>query len=415
MKEFGKTGKSKKTSKAAIIAATATVLAMLIAGCSGKPPEDGASGITSPSPLADYPEASGSSEGLPSGEEKGTPSEPSGASQEPAATPSKEAAPYEIAAEGLDIPWSIAFDGDVIYISERKGGIVKVENGGGGMTRMSVRLEEAVHHEAEGGFLGFVLSPDFPSTQTAFAYHTYRSGGKTLNRIVELKLEGAEWVEQKALLEGIPGSLYHNGGRLEFGPDGLLYATTGDATQTSLSQDKESLAGKILRLNLDGSIPPDNPSSSSYMYSYGHRNPQGLAWTSDGTMYSSEHGPSGSPGGHDEVNRITPGANYGWPELIGDQTRPGMVPPLYHTGDEAIAPSGTIVDGEGRLLIATLAGEGIYRYTPSTGEMEKWHEGEGRIRDLHLKEGRLYFITNNRDGRGNPLQEDDRLIVMDYS
>lgn len=394
-------------------AATATVLAMLIAGCSGTISNEGASGTATSSSQGGSPAASESNGGVPPEEENSPSGESAEASQEPAASPPDAVEPYRVAAEGLDIPWSLAFDGDVIYISEREGSIVKVDNGV--MTRSSVRLEEAVHHEAEGGFLGFVLSPDFASTQTAFAYHTYRSGGTTLNRIVELKLEGSEWVEQKALLEGIPGSLYHNGGRLELGPDGLLYATTGDATQTSLSQDKASLAGKILRLNLDGSIPADNPTPSSYVYSYGHRNPQGVAWTSDGTMYSSEHGPSGRPGGHDEINLITPGANYGWPELIGDQTRKGMVPPLYHTGDEAIAPSGTIVDEEGKLLIAALVGEGIYRYTPSTGEMEKWHEGEGRIRDLHLKDGRLYFITNNRDGRGNPLQEDDRLIVMDYS
>ncbi|MHA7967279.1 PQQ-dependent sugar dehydrogenase [Paenibacillus sp. CAU 1782] len=406
-------GKFKKTRKTAMITAAATVLAMLIAGCSGTSSEEGALGTASPSAQEETQGTSGNNGGVPAEEENSVSGESAEASQEPAASPSDAAEPYRIAAEGLDIPWSLAFDGDIIYISEREGSIVKVENGA--TTRLSVRLDEAVHHEAEGGFLGFVLSPDFASTKTAFAYHTYRNGGTTLNRIVELKLEGSEWVEQKALLEGIPGSLYHNGGRLELGPDGLLYATTGDATQTSLSQDKSSLAGKILRLNLDGSIPADNPTSSSYIYSYGHRNPQGVAWTSDGTMYSSEHGPSGRPGGHDEINLITSGANYGWPELIGDQTRKGMVAPLYHTGDEAIAPSGTIVDEKGRLLIAALVGEGIYRYTPSTGEIEKWHEGEGRIRDLHLKDGKLYFITNNRDGRGNPLQEDDRLIVMNYT
>lgn len=400
---FGKSGKPAKT--AAIAAAAITALALVMGGCSKGSP-DPAIQPTSESaatPAAGEPTKDNGADGNAGSEQT-----PSTGAETP---PASEA--YAVVAEGLDIPWAIAFDGDVAYISERQGSIAKVENGE--VARSNVRLDKSVHHEAEGGFLGFVLAPDFPETGKAFAYHTYKQGNSTLNRIVELKLEGNEWVEQKALLEGIPGSLYHNGGRLELGPDGYLYATTGDATVTSLSQDKKSLAGKILRLALDGSIPSDNPEQNSYVYSYGHRNPQGMAWAADGTFYSSEHGPSGRPGGHDEINKIEPGANYGWPDLIGDATAAGMVPPLYHTGDDAIAPSGTIIDDQGRLLIAALVGEGIYRYTPSTGEIQKWHEGEGRIRDLHLKDGKLYFITNNRDGRGNPLKEDDRLIVMDYS
>lgn len=327
--------------------------------------------------------------------------------------PVEDDEPYRVVAAGLRIPWAIEFADDVIYVSEREGNIVKIENGE--MKRQAVRLTKAVRHEGEGGFLGLLLAPDFAETGLAYAYHTYLDNGKTFNRIVLLKLEGSEWAEQRALLEKIPGDMYHNGGRLAFGPDGMLYATTGDAEERALSQDKNSLAGKILRMTPEGEIPSDNPFGQSYVYSYGHRNPQGIAWTTAGVMYSTEHGPSGQPGGHDEINKIEPRRNYGWPSIIGDAAQAGMETPLYHTGDEAIAPSGTIVDDQGRLIIAALRGEAIYRYTPETGKMEVLHKGEGRIRDLELRGGKLYLITNNRDGRGQPSATDDRLIAMDYT
>ncbi|GKU80582.1 sorbosone dehydrogenase family protein [Paenibacillus sp. L3-i20] len=319
---------------------------------------------------------------------------------------------YTVVGSGLRIPWSIEFDSNTIYVSEREGTILKIENNE--LNRQAVRLTKPVHHDGEGGFLGFILAPDFHETGLAFAYHTYQNNGSTLNRVVMLKIEGAEWAEHRILLENIPGDLYHNGGRIAIGPDGHLYVTTGDAEQKNLSLDKSSLAGKILRMKLDGSIPDDNPLPDSYVYSYGHRNPQGLAWTKDGTLYSSEHGPSGRPGGHDEINVIDSGKNYGWPDIIGDAKKEGMITPIYHTGDEAIAPSGTIIDDKGRLIIAALRGEAIYRYTPESGVMEVLHKGEGRIRDLELRDGMLYFITNNRDGRGQPSNIDDRLVAMKY-
>lgn len=340
---------------------------------------------------------------------------PSAALESPAPAETEPAdidEPYRVVAAGLRIPWAIEFADEVIYVSEREGNIIKIEDGK--IDRQNVRLAKAVHHEGEGGFLGLLLAPDFTDTGLAYAYHTYQEEGRAFNRIVLLKLEGSEWAEQGALLEGIPGDMYHNGGRLAFGPDGMLYATTGDAEERALSQDKNSLAGKILRMTPEGEIPADNPFGQSYVYSYGHRNPQGIAWTKDGVMYSTEHGPSGRPGGHDEINRIEPGRNYGWPSIIGDDAQAGMETPLYHTGEEAIAPSGTIIDDEGRLVIAALRGEAIYRYAPETGKMEVLHEGEGRIRDLELRDGKLFFITNNRDGRGQPSATDDRLVAMDY-
>lgn len=375
----------------------AVLLAALASSCSGN---------------ANSPEPSESAQAR----ESVAPTPSSAVQESPAPTGEEETAasdePYRVVAAGLRIPWAIEFAGDVIYISEREGNIVKIE--GREIDRQTVRLTKVVHHEGEGGFLGLLLAPDFADSGLAYAYHTYQEGGRTFNRIVLLKLEGTEWAEQRELLEGIPGDLYHNGGRLAFGPDGMLYATTGDAEERALSQDKNSLAGKILRMTPEGDIPEDNPFGQSYVYSYGHRNPQGIAWMKDGIMYSTEHGPSGRPGGHDEINRIDPGLNYGWPSVIGDAAQAGMETPLYHTGEEAIAPSGTLIDDEGRLVIAALRGEAIYRYTPESGKMEVLHEGEGRIRDLELKDGKLYFITNNRDGRGQPSATDDRLVAMDY-
>lgn len=374
-----------------------TAAALFAAACSGNDaPVPGAAetngGGTSPAETAPAPTSS---------------AEPS-----PADAPAGESGEaYLVLSDDLNIPWSIEFDGDTVYMSERGGTIVKLD-GDGKQTRQEVRLNKAVQHAGEGGLLGLLLSPDFDASGLAYAYHTYRESGETKNRIALLKLNEGAWEEQRALLEDIPGDLYHNGGRLAFGPDGMLYATTGDAQVPRLAQDKNSLAGKILRMTPDGEIPDDNPFPGSFVYSYGHRNPQGLAWTKDGAMYATEHGPSGRPGGHDEINTIRPGANYGWPDIIGDAEQAGMETPVYHTGDRAIAPSGAAFDDEGRLLVAALVGEALYRFDPATGEMEIAAEGDGRIRDVKVKDGYAYIITNNRDGRGNPVDNDDRLVRL---
>ncbi len=329
------------------------------------------------------------------------------ATEEPSDKPTE---PVEVLAEKLRVPWVIEFAGDVVYISEREGNIVQIEEGK--LSRQSVKLTKSVLDRGEGGFLGFLLAPDFASTQQAYAYHTYQEDGRTLNRVVLLKQNGDSWEEVRPLLEGIPGASNHDGGRMAYGPDKLLYVTTGDAQERELAQDKNSLAGKILRLELDGGVPSDNPFPGSYVYSYGHRNPQGMAWTDEGVMLVTEHGPSGSPGGHDEINVIEPGGNYGWPAVYGDQTQSGMIPPVYHTGDPAIAPSGATMDEQNRLLIATLVGSALYRYDPATKNMAVVFEGEGRLRDVKIKDGRVYVITNNTDGRGNPGKTDDRLLIL---
>ena len=309
----------------------------------------------------------------------------------------------EALAKNLDIPWNIAKDTQTFYLTQRAGKIIEIS---GETTReQSLSLKKNVHHEGEGGLLGFVLATDFSTSQQAYAYHTYKEENEIKNRIIVLKKEGDTWSEEGTLLENIPGGLIHNGGRIKIGPDSMLYATTGDAGNPDSAQDKQSLAGKILRMKLDGTVPADNPIQSSYLYSYGHRNPQGLAWDEDGNLFSTEHGQNA----HDEINRIMPGQNYGWPHIQGDEEHSGMVTPIFHTGEQTWAPSG-IEYWNGSLYIATLRGEKILRFDISSKQVSSLHEGSGRMRDVFIEENNLYTITNNRDGRGTPKKDDDKLL-----
>ncbi|MCM3664549.1 PQQ-dependent sugar dehydrogenase [Mesobacillus subterraneus] len=310
----------------------------------------------------------------------------------------------EVVAENLEVPWSINKSGDTFYLSERPGTIVKVEDGR--LTRQRISLKKRLSQAAEAGLLGFVLAPDFEQTNKAFAYYTYENGTGQFNRIVELTLKNDEWSEGRLLLDKIPSGRFHHGGRLKIGPDGKLYATAGDAaTSPEIAQDLESLGGKILRLNLDGSVPADNPFGNSYVYSYGHRNPQGLAWSEDGTLYASEHGPSA----HDEINLIEAGQNYGWPEITGDDTKQGMEAPIFQSGSDTWAPSGMAAHN-GKLYVATLRGNALREFDPAAKTTREVVTGLGRIRDVIVEGDYLYFISNNTDGRGTPSEGDDKLF-----
>jgi len=315
----------------------------------------------------------------------------------------------EVIADNLDVPWSIEKLEETIYLTERAGSIVKIEDGE--TEQQSVELEEQVSTASEAGLLGFVLAPDFTESNLAYAYYTYEDGADQFNRIVTLELNDNVWEEENVLLDQIPSGTYHHGGRLKIGPDEKLYATTGDASSVELAQDIDSLGGKILRLNLDGSIPSDNPTSDSYVFSLGHRNPQGITWSEDGTIYASEHGDNAN----DEINRIESGGNYGWPVIEGDEEQEGMISPLFTSGDDSTwAPSGMDYYDE-KLYVAALRGSAVLEFDLETQEQQEFITGFGRIRDVFIDGDSLYFISNNSDGRGNPEDNDDKLYRMPLS
>ncbi|SFJ42827.1 Glucose/arabinose dehydrogenase, beta-propeller fold [Halobacillus dabanensis] len=315
----------------------------------------------------------------------------------------------EVVTENLDVPWSIEKHNDTFYIIERPGNIVKIEEGE--VIRQNVELEKEIATASEAGLLGFVLSPDFSESKSAYAYYTYENSKGQFNRIIELRLEDDVWREESLLLDNIPSGSWHHGGRIKIGPDGNLYATTGDGYEEDIAQDLHSLGGKVLRMNLDGSIPSDNPFPNSYVYSYGHRNPQGITWSSEGFIYASEHGDNAN----DEINLIEPGQNYGWPIIEGHEEQEGMVPPLFTSGEnETWAPSGMDYY-DGRLYVAALRGSALLEFDLDEKEHREVITGLGRLRDVLIVDGSLYFISNNTDGRGNPEDNDDKLYKIPLS
>jgi glucose/arabinose dehydrogenase len=315
-----------------------------------------------------------------------------------------------INANHLYIPWTINKNGSSIFLSQREGSVIQIGGDLGIVEIQEVELSDDIHHEGEGGFLGFTLAPDFDKTKKSFAYYTYQKDGKTLNRIVSLKLEKNTWKEVAVLVDGIPGGAINNGGRIQVGPDGMLYATTGDTGQADNAQNLKSLAGKILRVELSGEVPADNPFENSYIYSFGHRNPQGLAWDNEGNLYSSEHGESG----HDEINLVQVGKNYGWPVIQGDETAKNMMKPIHHSGSDTWAPSGMAFH-EGKLFVASLAGKKIFTYDVATQDVSEFFGEVGRLRDVIIENDELFTITNNHDNRGKPTEKDDRLIQMNLT
>lgn len=324
---------------------------------------------------------------------------------------------YTVAATNLDVPWSIQFAGNVVYITQRGGGIVQIKNGK--QTVQKVQTNKALRVVGEAGLTGFVLDPNFATNKLAYIYHAYEQNGEGFNRIVKIKLVGNVWKEQNKLLEGIPGGRIHEGGRLAFGPDGMLYSTAGETNRRELSQDLSSFGGKILRMTSKGKIPADNPIKNSYVYAYGLRNSQGIAWTSKGVLYASDHGPSGAPipgggtdrTGLDEINLIKPGSNYGWPEIMGKETAPNMVSPIYVASSTAIAPSGIAMTPDDKIIVATLAGKSLKEFDPVSKKMTNILTGVGRVRDVAIHNGKIYIITNNTSG-GTPAKNDDRLLIL---
>lgn len=318
----------------------------------------------------------------------------------------------EIVARNLNIPWEIAFlPGGDLLVTERPGKLLRIG------TNSSVIAEiEGVKHIGEGGLLGLEIHPDFSKNNFIYLYSTTQDTSGISNRVERYKLIGNVLSERKVILEGIRGSANHDGGRMAFGPDGYLYITTGDAEKPNLAQDKNSLNGKILRIKDDGSIPSDNPFGNA-VYSLGHRNPQGLAWDKNGTLWETEHGPSGTQTGYDEINIIVKGVNYGWPEVKGDQTKENFTSPILHSGpNDTWAPSG-MTYREGNLFFSGLRGEALYEAKISKGNrlelITRFKREYGRIRAVVLgPDNSIYISTSNRDGRGRIKEGDDKIIKI---
>lgn len=272
----------------------------------------------------------------------------------------------------------------------------------------------------EGGALGMALHPNFAENRFVYlAYTALRSGAPPVNRVVRFRETNNVLVERTVILDNITAADNHNGARLRFGPDGKLYVTMGDAGNPNLSQTLSSLNGKILRINDNGTTPPDNPFGSP-VWTWGHRHPQGIDWNpATGEMWATEHGSTGN----DEVNRIVRGQNYGWPIIQGLQTRPDMVTPVLFF-NPAIAPSGLsfytstrMAPFRNNIFFTALRGMHIHRVVLDAGNstvpaaQERLFEGRfGRIRDVITgPDGALYFCTSNRDGRTTPVATDDRI------
>jgi glucose/arabinose dehydrogenase len=323
-----------------------------------------------------------------------------------------------LVADDLEIPWSLDFlpDDDIIF-TERPGRVRLIDAEEGLLPEPLLTIDE-VAHNGEGGLLGITAHPDFEDNHFIYVYYTYREDGVIYNKVVRYIEENRQLTDAQVIIDSIPGGRNHNGGRISFGPDGLLYITTGDAGESSLSQDLGSLAGKILRITDEGNIPEDNPFQDSPVYTLGHRNPQGLAWDEHGRLWATEHGPSA----RDELNLIEAGSNYGWPEITGDDTASDMESPVIHSGSQTWAPSGAAYLN-GSVFFAGLRGQSLYEVSIDSDddldsvELQEHFNGEfGRLRDVVAgPDGNLYILTSNQDGRGLPVSGDDRIIRVNAS
>jgi glucose/arabinose dehydrogenase len=315
----------------------------------------------------------------------------------------------ETIATGLEIPWGAAYRDGTLYLTERPGRIVRVD---GGEVEPVVESVPGVRHVGEGGLLGLAFHPEAPY---AYTHQTYEMDGDPANRLVRHDIEDG-WAAEP-ILTGIPGAPIHDGGRL-LAHDGALYMTCGDAAVEKRGQQPDVLAGSVLRVTFDGEPHPDNPFDSP-VFSYGHRNPQGLV-VREGELYSTEHGPQVG----DEINVLQAGENYGWPEVTGPSDDDRFADPVASYTPTIAPASAAVYDGpieawQGDLFFGTLAGEHLHRVRlrgdaadPDVAGEERLFEGEfGRLRTVFTgPDGHLHAVTSNRDGRGAPADGDDRLV-----
>ncbi len=311
-----------------------------------------------------------------------------------------------VIATGLRVPWSmVRLESGSTLVSERDTGLIMEVRADGAIREMAAVPD--VVAGGEGGLLGLEVVDG-----TLFAYITTASD----NRIVAFDLVGGAGTYRLGavteILTGIPKADTHNGGRIKVGPDGMLYATVGDVQNLGAPQDPSSLNGKILRMELDGAVPADNPFPGSLVYSLGHRNPQGIAWDRDGQLWAAEFGQNT----WDEFNIIYAGANYGWPIVEGIGSDPAFVNPVYQWPTDAASPSGLAFVRD-TFFLAALRGQrvwGIYPTTDGTTATEFYTGQFGRIRDVVAgPDGTLWLLTNNTGGRGSPAEGDDRILQVE--
>lgn len=389
--------------------ASGAALALVLAGCGGSEPAPTASPTTSPT-------ATTSPTSSPTASAEGT-----------HVVEQVEVVSIEDVATGLEAPWGITFHQDgTFYVTERDSGRVLAVTDDGDATVLTGAgaewIEQEVDAAGEGGLLGIALSPE--DQQAMYLYLTRADD----NAVVRVDLDGDSLGEPTEVLTGIPKADNHNGGVIRFGPDGYLYVGTGDAAEPELAQDEGSLAGSILRIVADGvddgAPAPDNPNGDE-VYSWGHRNVQGLGWAEDGRMFASEFGASEA----DELNLIEPGRNYGWPEVeglvgapdgteLGDTVEGFTYPVAEWRPTSTSSPSGIAVTDEG-VYVAALRGEALFRSAlepDGVGEPVEVVTDHGRLRTVLVgPDGALYVVTNNTDGRGEPREGDDRILRVEVA
>lgn len=329
----------------------------------------------------------------------------------------REIIEYEVVeiARDLYVPWDIEFtSSERMLVTERNGQIREIVNDK--LSENILYKFSDVSSNAEEGLMGMALHPNYRNNKYIYVCYAYSTEGGIQDRIVRLTDKQSELIFDRIILDNIPAARFHAGCRIAFGPDGFLYITTGDATDKNIAQDKNSLGGKILKVDKNG--------QGLEVFSLGHRNAQGIDWDKNGNLYSSEHGPSGfdGPGGGDELNLIIKGGNYGWPIVSHDKSREGLISPLIQW-TPAIAPGSLLVyksdvlpQFTGDIFIGGLRGEGIYRVILKNGQIGKWEkivEGFGRIREvMEGPDGSIYFTTSNRDGRGSLNEGDDKIFKI---
>jgi glucose/arabinose dehydrogenase len=334
-----------------------------------------------------------------------------------------------VLATNLEVPWGMAFAPDGrLFITERPGRIRVVSDGAlDPAPWLSINVNRFTQ---EGGLMGIAVAPDFAEEPWVYVCYTTFVGGDIANRVSRFREVDGRGSNEEILVDNILGASIHDGCRVKVGPDGMIYASTGDASRPARAQDVNTLNGKILRIRPDGGIPEDNPfGPESYVYSYGHRNPQGLAFRgSDGALFETEHGPSGEVGGlraHDEVTQIEAGANYGWPSAVGAPQQPQYRDPILLFPDPAVPPAGatfyeaTVIPlWTGSLFFTSLGAVHLQRVVldrcDRPAAIERMFVGTyGRLRDvIEGPDGYLYVAISNRDTRGRPAADDDKILQI---